>query len=104
MYINETRRTQVRVGHLIGVVSGDREVGSEAGVVRESLKDMACGEALKMWVGIDQVERNVERNTHTIFLKPGGMPGSPWRASIKCQLLGPLHTNSSRHSVWTRAF
>lgn len=44
MYVNETRRTQVRGGHLIGVVSSDREAVSEAGVVRESLKDMACGE------------------------------------------------------------
>lgn len=54
MYVNETRRKQVGGGrHLIGVVSSDREVGSEAGVVRESLKDMACGEALEIWVGID---------------------------------------------------
>lgn len=47
MHVNETRRTQVRVGHLIGVVGSNREVGSEAGVVREHLKDMACREPEK---------------------------------------------------------
>lgn len=47
MHVNETRRTQVRVGPLIGVVGSDREVGSEDGVARERLKDMACGEPEK---------------------------------------------------------